>query len=123
MTAQPARRIPIWLAIVAASLPMFMATLDNLVITNALPVISRDLGASVEELQWFVNAYTLSFASFMLMAVALGDRFGRRTRLPRRHRGLHRSPRRSAPSAPNRGCSSSPAPSRASAPPRSCRCR
>jgi len=73
------RRIPVWLAIVAASIPMFMASLDNLVMTNALPVIHRDLGASVEQLQWFVNAYTLSFASFILMAVALGDRFGRRT--------------------------------------------
>ena len=73
------RGIPIWLAIAAASLPMFMATLDNLVMTNALPVIHKDLGASVEQLQWFVNAYTLSFATFILMAVALGDRFGRRT--------------------------------------------
>jgi EmrB/QacA subfamily drug resistance transporter len=78
-TLAPRRRIPVWLAIVAASLPMFMATLDNLVMTNALPVIHRDLGASVEQLQWFVNAYTLSFAAFILMAVALGDRFGRRT--------------------------------------------
>jgi EmrB/QacA subfamily drug resistance transporter len=58
---------------------MFMASLDNLVMTNALPVIHHDLGASVEELQWFVNAYTLSFATFILMSVALGDRFGRRT--------------------------------------------
>jgi EmrB/QacA subfamily drug resistance transporter len=73
------RLVPIWLAIIAASLPMFMATLDNLVMTNALPAIRLDLGASVEELQWFVNAYTLSFATFILMAVALGDRFGRRT--------------------------------------------
>lgn len=72
------RRIPVWLAIIAASLPMFMATLDNLVMTNALPSIRLDLNASVEELQWFVNAFTLSFASFILMAAALGDRFGRR---------------------------------------------
>lgn len=77
--APPRRTIPIWLAIVAASLPMFMATLDNLVMTNALPSIRLDLGATVEELQWFVNAFTLSFASFILMAAALGDRFGRRT--------------------------------------------
>jgi EmrB/QacA subfamily drug resistance transporter len=56
---------------------MFMATLDNLVVTNALPVISRDLNADLEQLQWVVNAYTLSFATFMLMAVALGDRIGR----------------------------------------------
>jgi EmrB/QacA subfamily drug resistance transporter len=58
---------------------MFMATLDNLVMTNALPVIHADLGASVEELQWFINAYTLAFASLILFAVALGDRLGRRT--------------------------------------------
>jgi EmrB/QacA subfamily drug resistance transporter len=58
---------------------MFMSTLDNLVMTNALPSIRLDLGATVEQLQWFVNAYTLSFATFILMAAALGDRFGRRT--------------------------------------------
>jgi EmrB/QacA subfamily drug resistance transporter len=79
VTAAPRRRIPVWLAIVAASIPMFMASLDNLVMTNALPVIHKDLGASVEQLQWFVNAYTLSFATFILLSVALGDRFGRRT--------------------------------------------
>jgi len=73
------RRIPLALALVATGVPMFMATLDNLVMTNALPVIRMDLGASIEELQWFINAYTLAFASFILMAVALGDRFGRRT--------------------------------------------
>jgi len=73
------RRVPIWLAVLAASIPMFMATLDNLVMTNALPAIRLDLNASIAELQWFVNAYTLSFATFILMAVALGDRYGRRT--------------------------------------------
>jgi EmrB/QacA subfamily drug resistance transporter len=66
------------LALLAASLPMFMATLDNLVMTNALPVIRTDLGASVTQLQWFVNAYTLSFATLMLSAATLGDRWGRR---------------------------------------------
>lgn len=72
------RQIPAWLAIAAASLPVFMATLDNLVVTNALPVIHEDLGAGVEELQWVVNAYALSFATFMLLAVGIGDRLGRR---------------------------------------------
>jgi EmrB/QacA subfamily drug resistance transporter len=75
----PRRRVPTWLAIVAASVPMFMATLDNLVVTNALPRIGVDLKASIEELQWVVNAYSLSFATFILLSVALGDRFGRRT--------------------------------------------
>lgn len=74
-----ARRVPFVLAVLATGIPMFMSTLDNLVVTNALPVLSVELGASVEELQWFVNAYTLAFATFILMAVALGDRLGRRT--------------------------------------------
>lgn len=75
----PARRTPpVWLAVVAASLPMFMATLDNLVMTSALPVIQADLSASVGDLSWFMNAYTLTFATFMLPAATLGDRLGRR---------------------------------------------
>lgn len=57
---------------------MFMASLDNLVVTSALPVLHEDLGAGIDQLQWFVNAYTLSFATFMLLAVTFGDRFGRR---------------------------------------------
>src|SRR5690606_24986458 len=69
---------PVALALVAASLPMFMATLDNLVVTGALPVISEALRPTVEQLQWFVNAYTLAFATLMLPAAALGDRLGRR---------------------------------------------
>ncbi|WP_144276272.1 MFS transporter [Demequina sp. NBRC 110053] len=73
-----AQRAPLALVIAAASLPMFMAMLDNLVVTNALPVLATDLDASLEHLQWFINAYSLSFASFILMAVALGDRWGRR---------------------------------------------
>src|SRR4249919_3359924 len=72
------RRVPLWVAIVATSLPMFMATLDNLVMTSALPVIRTDLGSSVGQLSWFMNAYTLSFATFMLTAATLGDRIGRR---------------------------------------------
>jgi EmrB/QacA subfamily drug resistance transporter len=64
--------------VLATSLPMFMATLDNLVMTSALPVIRTDLAASVDDLAWFVNAYTLAFATFMLPAATLGDRWGRR---------------------------------------------
>ncbi|WP_159845646.1 MFS transporter [Nocardia sp. CY41] len=62
----------------AVGIPMFMVTLDNLVVTNALPVIRTELGASLADLQWFVNAYTLSFASLLLTASAVGDRLGRR---------------------------------------------
>jgi EmrB/QacA subfamily drug resistance transporter len=76
--ASRSRRVPVWLAVVAASLPMFMATLDNLVMTSALPVIRADLGSTVNQLSWFMNAYTLAFATFMLPAATLGDRLGRR---------------------------------------------
>ena len=67
----------IWtLAIVSVAL--FMVTLDNLVVTNALVSIREDLDASLEDLEWTVNAYTLSFAVFLLTGAALGDRLGRR---------------------------------------------
>ena len=71
------RTTTIW-TFVITSAALFMATLDNLVVTTSLPVIRTDLGASIEDLEWTVNAYTLSFAVFLLMGAALGDRFGRR---------------------------------------------
>jgi EmrB/QacA subfamily drug resistance transporter len=60
------------------SLALFMVSLDNLVVTTAIPVIRTDLGASLEQLEWTVNAYTLTFAVLLLTGAALGDRFGRR---------------------------------------------
>ena len=60
------------------SVALFMVTLDNLVVTTALPVIRKDLGASLSQLEWTVNAYTLTFAVLLLTGAALGDRFGRR---------------------------------------------
>jgi EmrB/QacA subfamily drug resistance transporter len=60
------------------SLALVMVTLDNLVVTTAIPVIRKSLGASLEDLEWTVNAYTLSFAVLLLTGAALGDRFGRR---------------------------------------------
>jgi EmrB/QacA subfamily drug resistance transporter len=60
------------------SVALFMVSLDNLVVTTALPVMRADLGASLEQLEWTVNAYTLAFAAFLLTGAALGDRFGRR---------------------------------------------
>jgi EmrB/QacA subfamily drug resistance transporter len=63
---------------VITSVALFMVTLDNLVVTMALPSIRLDLGATIEDLEWTVNAYTLSFAVLLLTGAALGDRFGRR---------------------------------------------
>jgi EmrB/QacA subfamily drug resistance transporter len=55
-----------------------MVTLDNLVVTTALPVIREDLHSGLSGLEWTVNAYTLTFAVLLLTGAALGDRFGRR---------------------------------------------
>ncbi len=60
------------------SIALFMTTLDNLVVTTALPVIRHDLHASLQGLEWTVNAFTLTFAVLLLTGAALGDRFGRR---------------------------------------------
>ncbi len=64
--------------LIVVSVALFMVTLDNLVVSTALPTIRVDLGAGLEALEWTVNAYTLSFAVLLLPASALGDRFGRR---------------------------------------------
>lgn len=63
---------------VLASVGLFMVTLDNLVVTTALPVIRLSLHAGMQGLEWTVNAYTLTFAVLLLIGAALGDRFGRR---------------------------------------------
>jgi EmrB/QacA subfamily drug resistance transporter len=60
------------------SVALFMVTLDNLVVTTALPVIRHDLHATLQGLEWTVNAYTLTFAVLLLTGAALGDRIGRR---------------------------------------------
>jgi EmrB/QacA subfamily drug resistance transporter len=60
------------------SVALFMAVLDNLVVSVALPTIHRDLHASIQSLEWTVNAYVLSYAVLLLTGAALGDRFGRK---------------------------------------------
>ena len=64
------------LAIVSVGL--FMVVLDNLVVSVALPSIRNELGASIQALEWTVNAYVLSYAVLLLTGAALGDRFGRK---------------------------------------------
>ena len=70
----------IW-TFVVTSVALFMAQLDNLVVTTALPVIRTDLHASLSALEWTVNAYTLTFAVLLLTGATLGERFGRRRML------------------------------------------
>jgi EmrB/QacA subfamily drug resistance transporter len=72
-----ARTKTIW-TFAITSVALFMTTLDNLVVTTALPVIRKDLDASLSGLEWTVNAYTLTFAVLLITGAALGDRFGRR---------------------------------------------
>ena len=79
MTSQPktdSRRRGWTLAIVSVGL--FMVVLDNLVVSVALPSIHRELGASIQALEWTVNAYVLAYAVLLLTGAALGDRFGRK---------------------------------------------
>jgi EmrB/QacA subfamily drug resistance transporter len=74
-TRSQSRRI--W-TLVIVSLGLFMTVLDNLVVNVALPSIHRDLGASIQTLEWTVNAYVLAYAVLLLTGAALGDRFGRK---------------------------------------------
>src|SRR5450432_1429480 len=73
-----ARRSQVIWTFAITALALFMVTLDNLVVTTALPVIRHDLHANLQQLEWTVNAYTLTFAVLLLTGAALGDRFGRR---------------------------------------------
>src|SRR5258706_12669254 len=77
MTHNRNKRVTTW-TLAITSLALFMVSLDNLVVTTALPVIRHELHASISQLEWTVNAYTLTFAVLLLTGAALGDRFGRR---------------------------------------------
>lgn len=81
MSQQAAQKTPrggvVW-ALVITSVAGFMAALDNLVVTTALPAIREDLGGGLHDLEWTVSAYTLTFAVLLMFGAALGDRFGRR---------------------------------------------
>src|SRR3984957_17256416 len=64
--------------LVIVSLGLFMVVLDILVVNVALATIHRDFGASVQSLEWIVNAYVLAYAVLLLTGSVLGDRFGRK---------------------------------------------
>jgi EmrB/QacA subfamily drug resistance transporter len=68
-----------WWTLVAVSFGLFMIMLDNTVVNVALPSIRSDLGISVSELEWVVNAYALTFGVLLLSGGKLADLLGRRT--------------------------------------------
>ena len=68
--------LPLVLAL--TSIAFFMVSLDALVVVTALPAIHASIGGSIETLEWAVNAYALTFASGIITAAAIGDRFGYR---------------------------------------------
>ena len=73
-----ARPRPAMWAFIVTALALFMVSLDNLVVTMALPAIRNELHAGIQGLEWTVNAYTLTFAVLLLTGATLGERFGRR---------------------------------------------
>ena len=113
MTHKIDKRITVW-TLVITSLALFMVSLDNLVVTTALPVIRHSLHASLSQLEWTVNAYTLTFAVLLLTGAALGDASAGGASSSRgscSSRVRRRSPR----SRPRRACSTSRGRCRASA--------
>ena len=77
MTAPPSRRTPAW-TVVLVCVALFMLVLDMTIVAVALADIQRDFDASLADLQWVVDAYTLPLAGFLLTAATMGDRIGRR---------------------------------------------
>jgi EmrB/QacA subfamily drug resistance transporter len=76
-TGHPRRR-----AILAVlCLSLLVVVIDNTILNTALPTLARVLHASTTDLQWITDAYTLTFAALLIMAGALGDRFGRKRAL------------------------------------------
>jgi EmrB/QacA subfamily drug resistance transporter len=72
------RRRPI---LVVLCLALLIVVIDNTILNTALPTLARDLGASTTDLHWITDAYTLTFAALLIVAGALGDRYGRRRAL------------------------------------------
>src|SRR3954451_9327567 len=76
MTVEMTRSERTTIAVTGAAL--FMVVLDNLIVASTLPAIQKSLGASLESLEWALDAYILAFGVLMLSAAAVGERYGRR---------------------------------------------
>ena len=75
---EPGRQVPAWLVLGLVCVGQFMVVLDASIVNVALPSIQHDLHFSTSGLQWIVNAYTLTFAGFLLLGGRAADLFGRR---------------------------------------------
>ena len=71
-----------WAILAVLCLSVFLALVDNTIVNVALPSISKQLHATTSDLQWIVDAYSLVFASLLLVGGSLGDRYGRKGALP-----------------------------------------
>src|SRR5215469_4524952 len=78
MTSTPQRKLSPWLILVVVTLGQFMVILDATIVNVALPTIQKGLHFSTDNLQWVVNAYTLTFGGFLLLGGRAGDLFGRK---------------------------------------------
>ena len=67
-----------WAILAVLCVSVFLAVVDNTIVNVALPSISRQLHATISDLQWIVDAYSLVFASLLLVGGSLGDRYGRK---------------------------------------------
>ena len=70
-----------WATLAVLCVSLLVIVIDNTIVNVALPTLVRDLGTSITDLQWVVDAYTLVFAGLLLTAGSLGDRFGRKRAL------------------------------------------
>jgi EmrB/QacA subfamily drug resistance transporter len=75
---EPGRFVPSWIVLGIVCIGQFMVVLDASIVNVALPSIQRDLHFSTSNLQWIINAYTLTFAGFLLLGGRAADLFGRR---------------------------------------------
>ena len=79
-----------WWILAVLCLSLLIVGIDGTIVNVALPSLVRELGASSSQLQWIVDAYTLVFASFLLVAGSTGDRYRPQTRVARRFVHLRR---------------------------------
>ena len=67
-----------WATLAVLCVSLLVIVIDNTIVNVALPTLVRDLGSSISDLQWVVDAYSLVFAGLLLTAGTLGDRYGRK---------------------------------------------